>query len=715
MNSSRIFYFVSTLSTQTKADISQLMNLIMTTFYSNKEIFLRELISNSLDALEKIRYEAMTDPSKLEVNSGGPRELFIRITPDKPNRVLSIRDSGVGMTKADLVNNLGTIMKSGTREFMETVSLQSAGEEGTDMSMKIGQFGMGFYSVFLVADRVQVISKHNDDDDQYVWESSGDASFSITKDRENEALGRGTEVRLFLKEDKVEYLEATRIREVVKKYSEFIGYPIQLAYEQKQDRPTQPTTISGRQVVVEVLNLTKPLWNRNPDEISFEMYALFYKAMTNDWDNHLAVRHFLIEGQLEFHALLYVPSRAPFDLFLSTPLKAKRRKNIKLYVRRVFVMDDSEELLPEWLMFVRGVVDSEDLPLNISREKLQQNRILKFIRKNLVKKCIEMFSEIAETNSVQYSKFYEAFSKNVKWGIYEEENLANRRNLVELLRFPSTKTSRDEMTSLKEYVERMPMEQREIYLMTGESLAAVEHSPFLEVAQMQMGFEVLFMVDPIDEFVLQQKLKEYDGKKLVSITMDGLFEPPEDDDDKECDRGDEERAEHERLCARIKEILGNRVEEVKMSRRISESPCVVVTEKFGFSANIERILKAGALRDSKATSSSSSYVAKILEVNPKHAIIRSLRRMVKKGKNEELLMKDLVLLMFDVALVVSGFSIEETDLFAKRVYGVARLGLGLYGDIKGGERQERESAEEEMMLGLERLSLEDVVDQQQQN
>merc|ERR1712227_351793 len=617
----QIFYF--------QTEVNQLLSLIVNTFYKKKEIFLRELISNSSDALDKIRYQSISDPSVLDSEP----DLFIHIIPNKASNTLTIADSGIGMTKIVLINNIGTIARSGTKKFVEAL------QAGADLSL-IGQFGVGFYASYLVSKKVLIYTKSNLDD-YFTWE----------------------------------FLEERRLKEIIKKHSEFISYPIALEIEKIVEKDVvdeksskQENKASNVQKIKEVkkelivLNKQKPIWMKRAQDISEEEYSSFYKSITNDWEDHLAKKHFSVEGQVDFRAILFVPRRAPFDLFDSR----KKSNNIKLYVRRVFIMDNCQELMPDYLNFIKGVVDSEDLPLNISREALQQNKILKVIKKNLIKKSIEMLFELSCDND-DYSKFYEAFSKNLKLGVHEDSQ--NRSKFAELLRFRSSKCP-DESVSFKEYISRCSTKQKNIYYIIGENIITIKKSPFIEKL-ISKNIEVLFMTDPMDEYCMQQ-LKEFEGYKLVCVTKEGFHLDEFDENErKKFDKLVEEYAD---LCSVVKEIIGDKVEKVVLSERIEKSPACLVTGEYGWTANMERIMKAQALRDS----SMSSYMEskKTLELNPYNKIIQELNRRIELDRTDKLI-RDLSHLIFDITNIVSGFSIENPTNFSERITRILELGLNI--------------------------------------
>ena len=715
------------------ADINQLLSLIINTFYSNKDIFLRELVSNSSDALDKIRYQSLTDASVLDACN----DLHIKIIPDRANGTLTIEDSGIGMTKSDLVNNLGTIAKSGTKAFMEAL------QAGADISM-IGQFGVGFYSAYLVADAVRVYSKHNDDV-LHVWESRAGGSFTVSAcDDTVESLTRGTRMVLTLKEDMLEYLEEQKLKDLVKRHSEFLDFPIQLWTEKKvdkevtdddtseeddddddeegkssdtenveevpenddekenedgndteekaddseedddvptvedaTDKPKKTKTIQETTYDWEHLNEQKPLWMRSATDVSHDDYSAFYKTLSNDWEEHSAVKHFAVEGQLEFRAILFTPKRAPFDMFAGGNGSKKKKNNVKLYVRRVFITDECEELLPEYLSFVKGIVDSEDLPLNISRETLQQNRILRVIKKNLVKKCLEMFQELEEDED-KYKTFYEAFGKNLKLGVHEDST--HRAKLAKLLRYHTSKTETDTLTSLEDYVGRMKDNQKGIYYVTGESLDKLQTSPFIEKLKAK-DLEVVYMDEPIDEYVVQQ-LKDFEGHTLICATKEGLTF---DEDEEEKEAFEASKKACEKLCSVVKEVLGDKVSKVIVSNRITDSPCVLVTGEYGWSANMERIMKAQALQDTSM--GGHMHGSKTMELNPGHRIVKALQSKTERDETDKTV-KDLVWLLYETAMLTSGFSLDAPTSFGGRIHRLIELGLGIDEDDEDDDIEE---------------------------
>ena len=710
------------------ADVSQLMGLIINSLYSNKDIFLRELVSNASDAIDKIRHQSLTDSQALSANP----DLKIEVYADKENGVLRIVDTGVGMTREELVKNLGTIAKSGTKAFAEAL-------EKKDLNM-IGQFGVGFYSAYLVADTVNVISKSNDDDKTYVW--SSDAKSSFTVNESETPLTRGTEIQLKLKQDAKEYLEEQKIKSIVNTHSQFISYPIYLQVEKTEEQEVEgedttteastgedttveastseettveastseettveastseettveastvedvtdvvdedvatpkKKTITVTKLEMEQLNQQKPIWCLKPDDVTTEQHESFYKAVSSDWETYAAKKHFHVEGQLEFTGLLYLPKRAPFDMFQD--VKGKKSK-VKLYVRRVFITDNCKELIPEYLNFVSGVVDSQDLPLNVSREILQQNRVMRIMKKNVTKKCLEMISDLAESNKEEYSKFYKEFSKCLKLGVHEDEK--NRDRLAKLIRFASSHTvsseepeKESELTSLQEYVSRMKENQESIYYIAGESIQSVSTSPFLEKLK-KKGYEVLFLTEAIDEYMVQQ-LKEFDGKKLTSITKEGL------------DLGDnvaELQKEYQKVCDTVKQTLDNKVTKVVVSTRLENSPCCLVTGEHGWSANMERIMKAQALGGNQMQMYMMSQ--KTLELNPEHRIVKKLKERVEEDSSDGTI-KDLVWLLYETSMIASGFTLDKPNVFAGRIHRLVELGMGCDDDEEEEEEEE---------------------------
>jgi heat shock protein beta len=683
-----------------QAEVNRLMDIIINSLYSNREIFIRELISNAADASDKLRFEALTDKS-LDTSE----ELDIKIHFDKEAKTITITDKGIGMTKDNLIKNLGVVAKSGTTEFLEAATKK----ENKDTLSLIGQFGVGFYSVYLVADKVTVASKHASDE-QHVWESTANSVFTVAKDPRGNTLGRGTSITLHLKEDAEEFLDEASLTKIVTRYSQFINFPIKLLVtksvskevpvedeekkessgessdelevteEDEDDKKPKTKTVSEDVEEWKVLNEAKAIWTRDPKTVSDEDYKEFFKTLSPGGEELQHV-HFIAEGEVTFRSLLYIPSKADG----SADAVNQRKSGVKLYVRRVLISDEFEDFLPRYMNFIKGVVDSDDLPLNVSRETLAQSRVLKVMSKKLVRKILDLLRKMAnkdkkgddedEESSGEssgeekkeeesaYTKFWAEHGKQIKFGVIDDRK--NKAKLTKLLRYPTSKSDGKEL-SLESYVDRMQENQKYIYYITGESFDKVKNSPFLQKV-LKKGFEVIYMVDPIDEYVVQS-LTEFDGIEMQSVTKEGL---KLGDEDKEKEKAQEE--EFEPLVKWFKKSFGTKIEKVKVSHRLTTAPCVLVTGQYGWSANMERIMKGATLSSSNGANMAAK---KTLEINPRHPVIVALKNKVTDdGENESL--QDMANMLLDAALLQSGFNVEDIDKFARRSYRTVSVGLGI--------------------------------------
>jgi HSP90 family molecular chaperone len=689
-------------------EVAKMLDILINSLYTNRDIFLREIISNASDALDKIRFLYLTKPQSPKNDAGEEPTMDIRIRVDRDKRQFIMEDGGIGMTRDDMVNNLGSLGSSGTKKFLESL------KDGSDNNF-IGQFGVGFYSVFLVADRVLVASKHDDSPKQLVWESTGDGTFYLYDDERGNTLGRGTELTLELKKDADGYLEHDKIKEIVHRYSEFIHFPIYLqvtkiervakkadesasseegevADEEKKDEdqfedvPTKTW---------ELVNENKPIWTRKPDEVTEDEYNKFYKALTKDHDDPMFYTHFSTEGEMEFKALLFIPGRAPYNVFDTSITN----NNIRLYVRRVFITDEFKDLLPRYLNFIKGVVDSDDLPLNVSREVLQESRILKIIKKKLVRKALTMLADIADNDKrieesskakaageepedeeeaktgqktqteVLFPKFWEEFGKNLRLGMIEDGT--NRARLTKLLRYRSSK-SEDKLTSLDEYVSRAPEHQKSIYFIVGESMDKIKQSPVLEDA-IARDVEVLYLVDAIDEYVVGH-VTDFAGKKLVNLAKEGVkFE----DQDKRAKAITKKRAEKfEPLTKWFKDLLGEKVTKVLLTERRTKEPLILSSPKHGVSAVMARLQKAQTLSDK---SLDAGEAKRVLEVNHLHPLVDEIFKRIQVDEKDTTA-EELALVLYDVAALQNGFEVNDHLAFGKRVGRLLRQSVDIAPD-----------------------------------
>lgn len=661
-----------------QAEVSRLMDLIVNSLYSNKEVFLRELVSNASDALDKLRFLSVTEPELLK----DAVDLDIRIQTDKDNGIITITDTGIGMTRQELVDSLGTIAHSGTAKFLK--ALKESQEAGVDSNL-IGQFGVGFYSSFLVSDKVVVSTKSPKSDKQYVWEGeAGASSYTIREETDSEKLlPRGTHLTLYLKHDDKGFAHPERIQKLVKNYSQFVSFPIYTWQEKgftkeievdedpaeankggqegsETEKKKKTKKVVERYWDWELTNETQPMWLRSPKDVTTEEYNEFYKKTFDEYLDPLASSHFTTEGEVEFRSILFVPATRKDDI-VST-----KSKNIRLYVKRVFISDDFDgELFPKYLSFVKGVVDSNDLPLNVSREILQESRIVRIMRKRLVRKAFDMILGISlSENKEDYEKFWDNFGKFLKLGCMEDHS--NHKRIAPLLRFCSSQSG-DELISLDEYVENMKPEQKDIYYIAADSLTSARNAPFLE-RLLEKDFEVLFLVDPMDEVAIQN-LKSYKEKNFVDISKEDL-----DLGDKNEEKEKAIKEEFGLTCDWIKKRLGDKVARVDISSRLSSSPCVLVSGKFGWSANMERLMKSQTLGDVSSLEFMRSR--RVFEINPEHPIIKDLNVACRTCPDDSEALRAIDLL-FDTALVSSGFTPDNPSELGGKIYGM--MGTALAG------------------------------------
>ena len=618
-----------------QAEVKQLLQLMIHSLYSNKDIFLRELISNASDAADKLRFEGLSDSALFENDP----ELKIRIAFDRDARTLTITDNGIGMSRQEVIEHIGTIAKSGTREFFSQLS----GDQQKDAAL-IGQFGVGFYSAFIVADRVSLTTRRAGLTSEHGvrWESEGAGDYTLET---VEKPGRGTEIVLHLREGEDEFLSDYKIKSVIRTYSDHITLPIVMKKTEWKDGVETPTDED------ETVNKASALWARAKKDVTEEEYQEFYKHVAHDFEPPLAWSHNRVEGKQEYISLLYVPSRAPFDLY-----DREKRHGIKLYVRRVFIMDDAEQLMPQYLRFVRGVIDSADLPLNVSREILQNSRDIDAIKNGSVKKVLGLLEDLAENQPEKYVEFWNAFGKVLKEG--PGEDYANKERIAALLRFASTHTDTDaQVASLKDYIGRMKEGQTAIYYITADSFAAAQHSPHLEIFR-KKGIEVLLLSDRVDEW-LSGNLHEFDGKPLKSVAKGGLdLGALEDEAEKTAKKEAEDAMKP--LVERIKTTLGERVKDVRVTHRLTDSPACLVTGEGDMSANLERLLKAAG--------QAAPTVKPTLEINPSHALVTRL-----DGESDEDRFADWANLLFEQALLAEGGQLDDPASFVRRLNGLLAM------------------------------------------